>query len=146
MYNTDIEFKLEMLRVDVHEPVTLYNTLYKPVKEQTGVEGYWLDSEGVLIKDSIKLVKISCYDSFYFRLGVQELFKQGEKCILFRNFKNQAVIEYPDGSEVLLAKRLEIVEHSKPTEAFLRQLCSQHGGLTLHTLSDNCYLIEIFKE
>ena len=144
MYNDTINMKISNMRVD-NSPVTLYNTLFRVSKTKTSVEGYWLDSNGKVHFDYIIPVNYPAIDSYKFRIAVQELFRNGEICIFYKNFKNYGVLEYANGNEHIIKERIEIIEQVKPDNDYLNELLKNYGGLTMYKLAEDCYLIEIYN-
>ena len=143
-YSDTINCKLVNMRIK-ETPLVLANTLFKVV-ENSDIEGYWLDSTGEIHFDYIEPETYFAIDSYYFRLAVKRLIDSGELCVFYKNFKNQGVLEYANGKEEILRERIEIIEESKPSEDYIRELLKRHGGLTIYKLAENCYLIEIYKE
>lgn len=142
-YNDDINCKIVNMRVN-NTPLVLVNTLFKVSTEKTDVEGFWLDN-GKVYKDYITPVLYPAIDSYYFRLAVQELFRQGELCVFSKDFRNHGVLEWSSGKTETIRERYEEISESRPDDEYLKILLEEFGGLTLYKIADNCYLIEAYN-
>ena len=121
------------------------NKLFKPVKHDTGIIGYWLDN-GKVYQDNISIVDYYSYERTAFRKAKQSLFYDGELCIFYINTVSEGVIEYPNGKKTILKHRIEIKENKKPCMKYIQELLRQHGGCALYKIAEDSYIIEIYKE
>lgn len=128
-----------------YEPLVLINNLFNIVEHDTGIQGYWKDNSGKVYIDNIALKSYSIIDKHYFNTAKKLLFQSGEKCIAYKNYFNELIIEYPDGKIDTLKNRITITYTCKPCELDIKLLLKKHDGLTVYKIDNGNYLIEIYK-
>lgn len=132
----------ENLKID-YNPLVLCYHLFKVVNYQTNVKGYWLDNDGKLFIDNIKIEVFPIIEKCYFNIIKGNMFLQGEKCVFYKNIYNEGVLEYPNGNKTILKNRLEYITPRKPNKKALNKLLKKYRGLTIYNI-DNKYIIEIY--
>lgn len=135
---------LENMKID-YNPLVLCNILFYPVKYNTDVKGYWIDDNGKVYADNILMREYTLIDIGLFYHAKEKLFKQCEKCVAFKNPYNELVLEYPNCKTEVLKNRIAWVEKAKPSQDYIKELLSHHGGLTVYRIDNSKYLIEIYK-
>lgn len=128
-----------------YKPLNLFSTLFKTVEYSTDVQGYWKDNNGKLYIDNIELERFSIIEDTPFRYAKSNLFRNGEDCIFYKNKFNEGVIEYPKKSKTILRNRIAIIENSKPSIDYIKELLKNNNGLTVYAIDTGKYLIEIYS-
>ena len=103
-------------------------TLYKVVKGQTNILGYWKDDKKIYI-DNIKIVE--CKNQAILKIKKQFLFDNGELAVFYKD-NTQGYIEDKQGKINILSKR---IEHTRKTSynnvKFIKELIKKYGGCTV---------------
>ena len=128
-----------------YTPLNLFSTLFNIVSHETDIRGYWQDKKGKLYIDNIELKTYSIIQNLEFRSAKNNLFRNGEDCIFYKNKFNEGVIEYRTKSKIVLRNRIAIIENSKPSKDYIKALLNNHNGLTIYKIDNGKYLIEIYK-
>lgn len=127
-----------------YNPLVLCNTLFNIVSYNTDIQGFWVD-KGKLYIDNIELKKYEAINQGFFYYAKEKLFKQGEKCVFYKNAFNEGVIEYPNYKTIILKNRIAWIENKKPSQEYIKELLKINGGLTVYKIGIRKYLIEIYK-
>lgn len=126
-------------------PCVLCNSLFTVTDKETDIKGYWLDKNGKVYIDNIKIEKFFVIDTCYLNMRINTLFSQGEKCVFYKDIYNYGTLRYPDGKWQVLKNRIEIIEYGKPNDKYIAKLLEFHEGLTIYKIDNGQYLIEIYK-
>lgn len=127
------------------KPSVLCNSLFSISKNETDVQGYWLDNNGKLYIDNIKIEKYLAIDTVCLNGRIKSLFNEGEKCVFYKDIYNFGILRYPDGKWDILKTRIEMIEHSKPSVEYIKELLKNNNGLTVYAIDNGKYLIEIYS-
>ena len=119
--------------------------LYNITKEKSNIRGFWIDKNGKIFRDKIK-IEFLPYKRFL--INRKMLFESGEKSVFYvleYTFKNNiAYIESASGEAETLRHCITWQEkHLRPS--LVKILLKLHGGLTIFK-NENDYIIEIWKE
>jgi len=100
-------------------------TLYKTIKHDTDIKGYWIDSNKLYI-DNIVINKYIDYDIF--KMDCIELLKT-ELCI-FYIIDGIGYIKDRQGNIIKLSKRIKILK-KHITKKHINELCKKYNGCTV---------------
>jgi len=110
--------------------------LYKIVKHDTNIKGYWIDTQGKVFVDNIEVYRCIGYGAIF--NAKKELFNQGEQAIFYIE-GNKAYIEDKQGNiQVLKDKHTLNIKELKQDSIEL--LCRHFGGCTVFKNKD-CYTL-----
>lgn len=128
-----------------YNPLVLSYALFYPVKHKTDIVGYWKDKDGKLYQDNIELRRYSPIFKDAMNYHKKELFAKGEICIAYKNVYNELIIEYPNNDETFTLKhRTAIIEDNFPSDDYISLLLDNAEGLTIYSVDNGQYLIEIY--
>lgn len=113
--------------------------IYKPVKRETKVKGYWKDNGGKVLFDYIDIVQVNTFGEFQY--NIINLFKLGEQAIFYKGI-DKAFILSKDGTRKKLENKKDIIR-KELTENEREALIDYYGGITVHQRK-NDYLIEVW--
>lgn len=115
-------------------------TLYKVIKGNSNIKGYWIDKGKVYI-DSITQLK--CNNKHILREHITELFNDGELAVFYTQ-GDIGIIEDNKGNIQELNKRLEF-KHKKNIDNTkkIKKIISQYSGCTIYN-KRGYILIEVY--
>ena len=140
-----LDYKLLSNECINDKPLVLCNTLFTVTDKQTDIQGYWLDNNGKVYIDNIKLIKYFLINNIFFNARIKTLFSNGEKCIFYKDIYNHGVLQYPCGKWEVLKTRIELIQDTKPSQEYIKKLLKVNNGLTVYKINNGQYLIEIYK-
>lgn len=104
--------------------------LYAVKKEKSEIQGFWLDNQGKVYRDNIKI--IPCKGKRALRIGIDKLFAIGEKAVFYVKGKKGFCLSN-DGKLSILNNR-KLLYRAKLGQAGISSLLRVYGGFTLHKL------------
>lgn len=112
--------------------------LYKVIKEDSNIKGYWLD-KGKLYKDNIKI--IPCKDNHSLYKGIRELLDKGELAV-FYSIGDKGYCVDNKNRETCYNYRIRLHRKKLSCKEF-KKLVKTFGGVTVYKLYDR-YIIEVY--
>jgi len=120
----------------------MYYNLYNISKANTSIKGYWKDETGKVYIDNIRVDRMHKKP---FKKVVKELFKEGEKAILYR-LGNKGIVLDANGKTNILNKRIEYkLKNSFSNYTKIKELMNKYGGCTVYS-KKGYIIIEVFTK
>lgn len=106
--------------------------IFEVTKEETGVFGYWADAAGVVYRDNIKAVAVSCEMEFNARL--EALFTAGEKAVFVQGQGRAYIFDQSGAVETLTRQEVKFYQaDTLKRPEFIARLLRKYGGFTVDT-------------
>lgn len=118
----------------------MYN-LFDVVKYKTNIKGFWLDDNGKVYIDNIRIANIKSH--IRFKTERHFLFDYKKQLAIFYIKFNKAYIEDREGNQTILRHCIRY-NQAHISHSYIKALLRKHNGLTIYR-EDGRYTIEIWK-